>query len=60
MQQTFKEIFSKEKLLNQPIDAKNLIRRVASMHLMLLGDLNRFKVKFLSQIVKTEEDSEAD
>ena len=34
VQQTFSMIFQQEKLLNQPIDAKNLVRRVASMHLM--------------------------
>ena len=32
----------------QPMDPKNAIRRVATVHLLFMGDLNRFKATFLS------------
>ena len=31
----------------QPMDPRNAIRRVSTAHLIFLGDLNRFKAKFL-------------
>ena len=34
--------------MNQPLDPKNSIRRIATTHLLFLGDLNRFKAKFLA------------
>ena len=38
--------------MNQPLEPRNNIRRVATAHLLFLGDLNRFKVKFLASAVK--------
>jgi len=34
--------------MNQPLDPRNAIRRVATAHLLFLGDLNRYKAKFLT------------
>lgn len=47
LQQTFSEIFKRDNLMNQLLEPKNLVRRVATTHLLFLGDLNRFKAKFL-------------
>ena len=47
IQQTFSEIFKRESLMSQPLDPRNSVRRVATAHLLFLGDLNRFKAKFL-------------
>ena len=34
--------------MNQPLDPRNSVRRVAAIHLVFMGDLNRFKTKFLA------------
>jgi len=42
----FSKAFKQEDLLNQPQDAQNKVRRVASTYLLYLGELGKMKAKF--------------